>query len=317
MPPDNMLPFRGPRIAAAPDEHSVDELDIRLLRAFVEVARDLSFTRAAARVGVSQPRLSMRVQALEDKLGIVLFIRTSRRVGLSEAGQRFLDAATRVIAAVDEAIAVADNVRAGRGERLTIGATAFRISERWAILHAFLASQPAIDLRVTQGRSLDLFDQVRSGAVQLAFALGPIPEDLEGQLVSSGRIGINLPITSPLAGTNSVGLDRLAGIRLGIFPPAPDRALHRAISGKLIAHGVDVIELPELAAEAMTQLIHDTGTGIVSAQWWSPEHTPGLAFVPIDEIDDALDLYIVRAGEPLRPAAAALWRIVAQRATAR
>jgi DNA-binding transcriptional LysR family regulator len=291
----------------------MDEIDVKLLRAFVEVVRDMSFTRAAARTGVAQPRLSLRLRALEESLGITLLTRTSRRIELTEQGRRFFDAASKVISAADHALAVADSLRAGHAERLVVGATAYRVSQRWAILHALLASQPEIDLRVELGSSFELHDRVRSGALDLAFALGPVPGDLQTLLVSSARIGLAVPSDSRHAGRESVGMDALIGTRLAMFPAIPDKIVHEAIRARLTAHGIHVIEPPEVSAEAMTEFIRESRIGIISAQWWAPEHTPDLSFVHIDEICESMDLYLVSRRKPHSQSAAALWQMVAER----
>jgi DNA-binding transcriptional LysR family regulator len=291
----------------------LDDIDIKLLRAFVEVARDMSFTRAAARTGIAQPRLSLRVRSLEEHLGFTLLERTSRRVELTDQGRRFFDASAKVISAADHALAVAQNLATGQATRLVIGATAFRVSQRWAILHALLASQPEIDLRIELGSSSELHDRVRSGALDLAFALGPIPDDLRKLLISRARIGLTVAAGSPHAGRSSIGLDVLTGGRLAMFPVVPDRLLHQSVKERLSAHGIQVIEPPEVTAEAMTQFIRELGTGIISAQWWAPEHTPDLCFVPVDEIQETMDLYLVSRSGFQSPPAAALWQMVAER----
>jgi hypothetical protein len=56
---------------------------------FVTVAEELSFTRAAARLGIAQPWLSRRIQLLEAQLGFRLFVRTTRRIELTEKGEAF------------------------------------------------------------------------------------------------------------------------------------------------------------------------------------------------------------------------------------
>lgn len=61
------------------------------LLAFVAVARDKSFTRAAARLGVSQSALSHTMRALEERLGVRLLTRTTRRVSPTDAGERLLE----------------------------------------------------------------------------------------------------------------------------------------------------------------------------------------------------------------------------------
>src|SRR4051794_25135035 len=77
------------------------DLDTRLLRAFVAVAEELNFTRAAARLFIAQQALSAQVAQLETRLGVKLFERTTRRVALTEAGSRLLGHARAALAALD------------------------------------------------------------------------------------------------------------------------------------------------------------------------------------------------------------------------
>jgi DNA-binding transcriptional LysR family regulator len=77
------------------------DLDTRLLRAFVAVAEELSFTRAAQRLFLAQQALSSQVQQLEARLGLKLFERTTRKVALTEAGERLLPHARAALEALD------------------------------------------------------------------------------------------------------------------------------------------------------------------------------------------------------------------------
>jgi DNA-binding transcriptional LysR family regulator len=83
------------------------ELDLTQVRAFVEVAEQRHFGRAAARLFLTQQALSKRIQRLEQALGEPLFVRGSRGVELTEAGQRFLPHAHALLAAADAAAAAA------------------------------------------------------------------------------------------------------------------------------------------------------------------------------------------------------------------
>lgn len=78
------------------------DIDPRLLRAFVAVAEDLHFTRAAARLYTAQQALSRDIRRVERALGAELFVRTTRRVTLTDEGARLLPYARRVLAAYDE-----------------------------------------------------------------------------------------------------------------------------------------------------------------------------------------------------------------------
>jgi hypothetical protein len=83
-------------------------MDLHRLRCFAVVAEELHFTRAADRLHVGQPALSRQIRKLEDELGTALFVRTSRRVELTEAGRELLREASTLLA---EATALQERFR--------------------------------------------------------------------------------------------------------------------------------------------------------------------------------------------------------------
>ncbi len=96
-------------------------VELRHLRYFVAVAEELHFGRAAQRLHISQPPLSMQIRALEHAVGTQLFNRTQRRVELTEAGRHFLGESRHILARVESAST--DARRAQRGElgQLVVG----------------------------------------------------------------------------------------------------------------------------------------------------------------------------------------------------
>lgn len=95
--------------------------DLKALRYVVGVAEDLSFSRAARRLGVAQPTLSRAVRAFEDQHGIVLFDRSTRVVSLTAAGHALVDQATLAIDQADRAVAAARRIAAGAEGRVRLG----------------------------------------------------------------------------------------------------------------------------------------------------------------------------------------------------
>src|ERR1700733_11285694 len=90
------------------------DIELRHLRYFVAVAEELHFGRAALRLHLAQPPLSQQIRRLEEILGYPLFVRTSRSVKLTNAGEVFLDRARRTLRNVHRDLEEARSV--GRGE---------------------------------------------------------------------------------------------------------------------------------------------------------------------------------------------------------
>src|SRR5580692_8070132 len=96
-------------------------ITLRQLRAFLAVAEELSFTRAAERLLVSTPWLSETVKELEHQLKVTLFVRTTRSVELTEAGRVFSGLLAHVLDDLDDAVRVAQRMAARSGPALTLG----------------------------------------------------------------------------------------------------------------------------------------------------------------------------------------------------
>lgn len=80
-------------------------IDLKLLRYFLAVAEELHFGRAAARLNMSQPPLSIHIKELEQQLGTLLFIRHSRSVALTHAGKVLMEESRRLLANANQALA--------------------------------------------------------------------------------------------------------------------------------------------------------------------------------------------------------------------
>ncbi|MFF5923765.1 LysR family transcriptional regulator [Streptomyces flavochromogenes] len=146
-------------------------MELRHLQHFVAVAEARHFTRAAERLMVSQSGLSASIRALERDLRAPLFVRSTRRVTLTEAGRALLAEAERILAqvrAAHEAVAAVQGVVRGT---LRLGAEQCVAGVHVAgLLAAFRRRHPEVEIRLRQEGGLALAEDVAAGRLDLAFA---------------------------------------------------------------------------------------------------------------------------------------------------
>jgi len=176
-------------------------LSTRQLRAFLALAEQRSFTRAAVLTHLSQPAFSALIRSLEDALGLRLFDRSTRHVELTTEGREFEASARRVLAEFDGAVAGANDYAARRRGRVSI-ALLPSLAAGWlpAVLAEFRAAYPDIELEVTDVLSEACIEAVRSGKADLAIAAtrAETPE-LRAELFCSDGFHLVCPVGHPLA----------------------------------------------------------------------------------------------------------------------
>lgn len=147
-------------------------METESLRIFCAVAAELSVTQAAARLGRAPSNVTTRIQQLEADLGADLFVRVGRRIALSGAGEQFLAYAERLLALEDEARQVVSG--GAQGGVLRIGSMESTAASRLpGVLAAYHVAHPLTRLVLSTGPSRQTIEQVRTGALDCAFAALP------------------------------------------------------------------------------------------------------------------------------------------------
>ena len=168
----------NPGVEERPDHVlGLDALELRQLRYFIAVAEALNFTRAAADLHIAQQALSAAIRRLEDQLGVALFVRNTRKVRLTSAGEVLLPGARAVIAAASTALEEVRVAAAGRSGRITIGfstaAGGIRIVRD--ILRTFAEAAPDVEIRTVEHDFADPSAGLADDRTQVAFIFGPPP----------------------------------------------------------------------------------------------------------------------------------------------
>ncbi len=234
-------------------------MELRQLSHFLAVAEERHFTRAAARVHLTQSSLSSSVRALERELGSDLFVRSTRQVELTEAGRALLPAAMRTLSAAEDGRDAVDAVRGVVRGHLAIGAVQalgqVNLLERLARFHR---RHPAVTLRVHHVGAPELVRHTADGEIDLAIVdlpLGPQGNRVRAQPIATESLQLAVAADDPVAHRSRVQLTDLADREFIEYRPdsalraSIDRACRTAGLERHIACEVDALpDLVELVA---------------------------------------------------------------------
>ena len=185
-------------------------MELRHLRYFQAVAETLSFSRAAGRLRIAQSAVSRQVAALEAELGAKLFVRSTTRVRLTDAGLHFHTEVERLLAQLAIAVTGAQEIARGHGGELRLGSD-------WRILLprlsetvvAYRTANPRIVVNPVELPFHQQIDALRDGRIHLAFVstthLAASP-DLGTQALYTADMKAVVSTRHPLAGNRAVAL---------------------------------------------------------------------------------------------------------------
>jgi len=196
-------------------------MELRHLRYFVTLAEELHFGRAAEKLHISQPPLSMQIRALEQELGVMLFNRTQRHVALTQAGHALLHEARQVLARVEQAVLVTR--RAGRGEigELAVGFISVAdYNVLPVVLREFRRKFPLVNLTLREATSDAQIRDLVAGRLDVGFLLPPVAEPaLESVSILREPLIAALPAKHPLAKkAGKLALEKLKDEPFILFP---------------------------------------------------------------------------------------------------
>lgn len=267
------------------------QLDLRLLAYFVAVAEELHFGRAAARLHIAQPSLSVQIRKLEHTLGATLLLRDSRHVQLTEAGEVLLDESRRLLANADRIAALTRETAHGvnRG-RFRVGFQANAAAELTPqVLALFQTMHPKLQVQMRSFDFSDPYVGLADGSVDVAFVRPPLlVQDWLGidTLFTEPRVLV-VATSSPLAALDSISVEQVLTEPF-VARNAPEGWRNFWLAsdsrqGEPVRLGAEVVTVDE----CFEAILAERGMAFSQASTGRYYARPGLAFIPVTDIPPA------------------------------
>jgi DNA-binding transcriptional LysR family regulator len=269
-------------------------MEFRHLRYFLVLAEELHFGRAARRLSISQPPLSLNIQQLEASIGAKLFTRSSKQVALTAAGQAFVPAARALLDQAAQAAGHARDVGQGMAGSLAIGFSGTMLySGLPAILERFQAEHPLLRLTLKELSSSEQLVELAHDRLDLGFVhTTRVPPELSQILVSSQAFVCCLPAGHALARKRSLSLAALQGQPFAVVSRTVSPDYHE----RILAICTEAGFYPEMRYElrhwlsVVSLVSQGMGVALVPAAL-RQSAMAGAAFVPLDVVTAPYDTH--------------------------
>jgi DNA-binding transcriptional LysR family regulator len=294
-------------------------VSLRQLRVFEAVARQLSYTRAAEELHLTQPAVSMQVRQLEDEVGLPLFEKLGKTIGLTEAGREIYHYSRGINRSLQEMEEVLESLKGVRRGRLSVAVASTVNYFAPKLLAVFHQRYPGISLKLDVTNREQLLRLLEANAVDMVL-MGQPPDavDVESEAFMENPLVVIAPPEHPLAREHDVPLAQLAAEVFVMREPGSGtrQAMERffAEQGIAIRHGMQMTR-----NEAIKQAVRaGLGLSVVSLHTVELElETRRLVVVDVQEFPIERQWHLVyRRGKRLSPAARAFRDFVVAEAQA-
>jgi len=261
-------------------------MELRHLRYFVTLAEELHFGRAAAKLHISQPPLSMQIRALEEELGVMLFNRTQRHVALTQA--------------------VLTTRRAGRGEigELAVGFISVAdYNVLPVVLRAFRRKFPLVNLTLREATTDAQIRDLIAGGLDVGFLLPPVTEAaLESVSILREPLIAALPEKHPLAKKpGKLALEKLKDEPFILFPRHIGPGLYDDVVSYCKAAGFSPrVEQEAIQMQTIISLVSaELGVALIPASLTNLRRT-GVIYKPLKQQTPLTEIHLAwRRGDEL------------------
>ncbi|VUT14147.1 Hca operon transcriptional activator HcaR [Klebsiella pasteurii] len=278
-------------------------IDLKLLRYFLAVAEELHFGRAAARLNMSQPPLSIHIKDLEQQLGTLLFVRHSRSVALTHAGRILMEESRRLLSSAHQALARVEQIGRGEAGRVELGVIGTAMwGKMRPVMRRFLKEHPNVEVLFRENMpamQMAMLERRELDAGIWRMATAPSPGFTSLRLHESSFL-VAVPEEHPLAARKAIPL---AALRNEYFVTMPSIHTDWTFLQRVCqSAGFSPMIICEVMEPQTVLAMVSMGIGItLIADSYAQMMWPGVVFRPLEERIPA-DLYIVYDQQQATPA---------------
>ncbi|WP_327062700.1 LysR family transcriptional regulator [Kocuria rhizophila] len=293
-------------------------MEVHEAKAFLAVAEELHFGRAAATLRIAQPPLSRLIKSIEKSLGAQLFERSTRQVSLTPAGAALVEPARELVAASEQARTAVAKSMTGETGRVRLGFAGASINRKVGELARHVRThRPGVHLELHGSQfSHTAMQKVLDGSLDVAIGRWDfIPSELCSSVIGHEEVMVVLPSNHPLAEAPRVEMSQLAEESWVILPAGPGAALQNRLTSLATAAGF-VPRVAQVAPDSWTLVVlvaAQIGCALSLDTVRDNVSSDGVVFRPLAQPQRPLDVQLVWRAADLNPALRAVVRLAQNR----
>ena len=287
-------------------------VNIKHMKAFIAVASELHFTRAAEKVCLTQPALSSLIQQLEQDFGIQLVRRHTRQVELTEAGENFRATAEKLVADFEQAIYDVKTYKSIRRGRVSIAAVP-SVCQYFLpdVLKRFNDSYPDIQLQVVDSAGQDILDALKDKRIDFGISYTQTNKELEAQALFKDALVVVCGRQHPLVKRAEITWEDLIDEKLIAMDKGT--TIRTLIDGIALSKNMklDIVLEPRLMPTAIAYAEAGVGVTILPSLGIEKSLPSTLIALPLHDPGITREISVIkRRSSTLSPAAKTLYSFI-------
>ncbi|MFM8467851.1 MAG: LysR family transcriptional regulator [Oxalobacteraceae bacterium] len=259
-------------------------MDLRQMRYFLALAEERNFTRAAQRLHMAQPPLTRQIRVLEEELGATLFVRSSKGVDLTEAGQALLDEVPNLLALAQRARERTVAASQGLSGRLDVGIFGSGVLDLIPrILARFHAERADVKIVLHNLTKTEQIEALRERRISVGFnRLVPPEDDLTVETILREAMAVALPAAHRLARQKEIRIADLSDQPLILYPRLPIAGLAQQVM-QAFSREKSILRVEQEVEDVLTAIaLVAGGFGLcITASSTASLRLPGVVYRPL------------------------------------